>query len=560
MLDMNNLKKTLLAGFVLLAYTDILNNRSYDLVGVDKGYTNLKGYHYDKDKDMYDEVFSYKHEQKIHLVIPADFNGSGIVSYVLVTRKNDGTFDNHIYFRDRDETKHIGESLATPLLFTCPDDLRPQLLIQYSDGLKKVRISEDGELKTEDVDDYGRLHNEHTSAFVELDGSMKACLCLVIDNGNGKKSLRVFNNKDGEYVRYFEMDLPDEIGPIVFGDFNGNGMNDMAFIQRSGTKYVLKIYFNSTSRVGNTNKLLGGFIPTQINSTVFSEGDMEIVDLSLMFPNCTPILKSEEHFGGMPYGIFSADLRAKGKVDFFIVMKDIDGSTRVGALENHSEPGKALFEKAEYHDDIHKLKNVISISCCDYNSRGREAVFVNRVVDNEAVLEVYENNLSKENLKLSLSAIYPRHEAYGCAIPGVSYLISYCDGEKVHISSQMAYSTYVHLKHHVAYIGLGTMNLIVDILMIGTPGSNTSPYAGPYAINSIAIPNTDLVVYLQENGNYTVEAHFIVGEHFKTIIIALFGVAFVNLIFIVLLRLKDIRRMKMANSKDALRPLFSTLK
>ncbi|CAD25859.1 hypothetical protein [Encephalitozoon cuniculi GB-M1] len=560
MVDFGASRKTLLTGFILLAYSDILNSRTYDLVGVDQGYTTFKGYHYNAEKDMYDEVFSYKHKEKIHLVIPGDFTGTGSVSYVLVTKKGPGEFDSYIYFRDHDESKHLGESTSAPLLYACPEDLRPQLLMQCSSGLKKVRVDEDRNVIKEPVDEYGKLHRDHTSAFVELDGSMKACLCLVVDDGNGGKLLRVLSNRNGEFVNYFEMSLPNEIGPIVFGDFNGNGMNDMAFVQKSGEKYLLKIYFNSTSRVNRRRRrLLGGFLPHQVDSTVFSEGDMKVVDLSEEFPNCTPVLKSDDHFEGLPYGIFNADLRAKGRLDFFIVMKDMDSITRIGVLENNSVPDDIQLEKAEYHEDLFRLKNVISISCCDYNNKGREAVFLNRVVDNDAVVEAYRNDLSKENLKLSLSTIHPENQKYGSVVPGVSYLVSYGDGERIIISNQVPYSTFVHLKHHVAYIGLGTINLIVDSLMIGTPGKSGSPYAGPYVIDSIAIPNTDLVVYLGKNEKYTVEAHFIVGDHFRTIIGTLLVVAGVNLAFILLLQYRDRRRIIRAKNMDKLHPLFSTL-
>lgn len=560
MVDFSASRKTLLTGFILLAYSDILNNRTYDLVGVDQGYTTFKGYHYNSEKDMYDEVFSYKHKEKIHLVVPGDFTGTGNVSYALVTKKGPGKFDIYMYFLDQDEAKYLGESIAAPFLYACPDDLRPQLLIQYNDGLKKVRIDEDRNIIKDSADEYGKLHRDHTSAFVELDGSMKACLCLVVDDGHGGKLLRVLSNRNGEFVNYFEMRLPNEIGPIVFGDFNGNGMNDMGFVQKSGEKYLLKIYFNMTSRVDEGGKrLLGGFLPHQADSTVFSEGNMKVIDLGEVFPNCTPVLKSEDHFEGLPYGIFNADLKAKGRQDFFIIMKDIDNSTKVGVLENNSVPDDIQFEKAMYNEDLFNLKNIISISCCDYNNKGREAVFLNRVVDNSAVVEAYKNDLSKENLKLSLSTIHPGQQKYGSVVPGVSYLVSYGDGERIIISNQMPYSTFVHLKHHVAYIGLGTINLIVDSLMIGTPGKSGSPYAGPYVIDSIAIPNTDLVVYLGKNEKYTVEAHFIVGEHFKTIIGTLLIVAGVNLAFILLLQYRDRRRMIRAKNMDKLHPLFSTL-
>ncbi|ADM12460.1 uncharacterized protein Eint_101350 [Encephalitozoon intestinalis ATCC 50506] len=560
MVDFGASKKTLLTGFILMAYSDILNNRTYDLVGVDQGYTTFKGYHYNAEKDMYDEVFSHKHKEKIHLVIPADFTGTGNVSYILVSKKGPEKFNIYIYFRDYDESRYLGESITVPLLYACPDDLRPQLLVQYSDGLKKIRIDESGNMIKEPADEYGKLHKEHTSAFVEVDGSMKACLCLVLDDGHGGRLLRILSNRNGEFINYFEMKLPDEIGPIVFGDFNGNGMNDMAFVQKNGEKYLLKIYFNTTSRVGDGDKrLLGGFLPHQIDSTIFSEGNMKVIDLSEEFPNCTPVIRSEDHFEGLPYGIFNADLRAKGRQDFFIIMKDIDSSIRIGVLENNSNPDDIRLGKAEYNEDIFGLKNIISISCCDYNNKGREAVFLNRVVDNNAVVEAYKNDLSKENLKLSLSTIHPGLQKYGSVVPGVSYLVSYGDGERIIISNQTPYSTFVHLKHQVAYIGLGTMNLIVDSLMIGTPGKNGSPYAGPYVIDSIAIPNTDLVVYLEENEKYTVEAHFIVGDHFKTIIGTLLIVAGVNLAFILLLQYRDRRRIIKAKNMDKLHPLFSTL-
>lgn len=554
------LKKTLLGGFILLGYTDILNKRTYDLVGVDQDRRKFQGYSYSIDEKAYKKEFEYSHTSNVHLVIPADFTGEGSVSYVLVTREGDGRYSNWIYFRDDNKKENLGESTAVPLLYADAEDLRPQLLIQRSGSLERVRIGKDRSVTRDTVNEYGRLHKDHSSAFVDVDGSMKACLCLVVVGERSDKMLKILSNKREGFTECFTMDLPENIGPLVFDDFNGDGMNDMAFVQKENGEHFLKIYLNTNSRIKDAKqkRRSAGFLLQDPSTRIFSDAKVVVANLSEMFPDFEPVLSSKD-FGGIQCGIFTADLRAKGKPDIFLSMKNKDGNTRVVALENQSTLEAVKFGTPSYGKDLSEVTNIISMSCCDYNNTGREAIFLNRVEGGSPSLEAYENDLSKENLKLSLSTILPEVEKqmYGSGIPGVSYLVSCEGGKRIILSSQMSYSTFVHLKHPSAYIGLGTMSLIIDGLVVGVPGHDA--YNELYVMDSIAIPNSDLIVYIRKNGNYSVESHFVIGDHFRTIICVLLTVAGVNLVFILLLQYRDRRRVVKAKNLDKLHPLFSTL-
>lgn len=555
MFDLSSKKKALMESFILLAYSDILNKRTYDLIGVGDDRKRLKGYNYDIDKKDYISAFTYNHDKDIHLVIPADFTGEGTTCYLLVTKKNDGSYSNEIYRRGKEGTIEVGDTNAVPVLYASPDDLHPQLLLQQDNGLISVRIKPDGSVETdEEFKDYGELHEDHTSAFVSLDASMKAYLCLVLEE-DSKKVLRILPTKreEGEAALRSlpKIDLPDDIGPLVFEDFNGNGVNDMAFVCCEGSSYMLRIYSSSGSESGRSKN--AGLIRGCLNNL------HKEVNISKEFPGLTPVLKSDDEFGEIPYGIFTADLRAKGRPDFFFIMKDKDGDKKVVALENHSTPSEFIFKVPDYNKELSAITNVISISCCDYNNTGREAVFINRIDEDSGkpMLYVYQNNLSKENLKLSISTILPKvgKQKYGSGIPGVSYLLE--NKDRTIIANQMSYSSFVHLKHPATYIGLGTMSFIIDTLVIGVPGYGD--YAGLYKIDSVVIPNTDLIVYIKEKGDYSVEAHFFIGDHFKTVIGVLITVAGANLIFVLVLQYRDRRRVVKAKDMDKLHPLFSTL-
>lgn len=557
MLKFEEGKKLVQTYFILLAYSDITNKRTYDLIGVGQDPRNLVGYGYDLKEEVYKEIFNYKHVSDVHLVIPADFTSEGATSYVLVTREG-SRYSNYMYFGDG-KAENLGYSTCVPFLYVDPLDLHPLLLIQRENTLESVRISKEKTIVSKEIRGYGRLHTEHTSTFIDLDGSMKACLCLIVEEDNAKM-LKVLSNRREGFLECFKMELPDDIGPVIFDDFNGNGMNDMAFVEKKNGEYYLKIYLNQNSRVESAKdgKLLRGYLLPNPSTMIFSDDKSVTINLKTMFSGFTPVLKAEPHFGKTPYGIFSADPRAKGRPDLFFIMKNKDDETRVVVLENLSTPSETLFRPAEYNDALSSLSNVISISFCDYNNRGREAFFLNRIVDGAPVIETYENDLSKVNLKLSLSAILPGvpRQSYGSAIPGVSYLISYDGGKKLIISNQMSCSSFVHLRHHVAYIGLGDI-LLIDSLVIGVPGHDL--YSGPYMIDSIATPNTDLIVYIRENEDYSVESHFIIGDHFKIIISVLGAVAVMNIVFIALLQYRDRRRVVRAKDTDKLHPLFSTL-
>lgn len=556
-------KTTLLKSFILLAYSDILNTRTYDLVGVDsRDSTVLKGYRYNVNKKTYQsqETFSYSHGREVHMVIPGDFRGNGSTDYVLVTKTGDGSYSSSIYVRD-DEKREIGlgTSNAPPMLYASPASLRPQLLMQTSSGLKSMWLDKNENLQEEAVS-YGELHPEHTSAFVDVEGTMKASLCLVTAEDGGR-SLKILANRKEGFQEIFKMGLPHDMGPIVFEDFNGNGMNDMAFVTMEEGKYQLIVHTNTNSRIDDAEKktLLGGYVLSSPTTQIFSDKEYRaVIDLDDLFPDLTPVVRSK-HFQDMPSGIFTADLTAKGKPDIFLIMENKQGETCVAVLENVSTPSSVDFRVSKKLETLSSIKNVISMSCCDYNNKGREAIFLNRVENGEAVLEAYENDFSKENLKLTLSTILPGvpKQQYGSGVPGVSYLLSYKNGSRIFVANQMSYSSFVHLKHSSAYIGLGLSSLIIDQLVIGVPGHGL--FGGPYRIGSAAIPNTDLIVYLKENQDYSVESHFIIGEHFRTIIGVLVTVAAVNLVFILLLQLRDRRREVQAKNMDKLHPLFSTL-
>jgi integrin alpha FG-GAP repeat containing protein 1 len=580
-------EKRLLKAFLLMAFAVVddpkkgkSKHRTYDLVGVEEGRLNrLLGYKARVGEEGYDHdpELRYDHHEEIHLVVPCAFLKNQATGYLLVSRRGRREFSNHIYFpaegKEKEELLDIGKSASIPLLYADPETLHPVLLVQRSSTrIESVRIKS----KSKDIPpesevmapEYGPLSSDHSSASVDVVGDLKSDLVLMVGEG-GQRKLRILRNLPTGFKQIHEMKLPGTMGPMIFGDFRRTGMNDMAFVCEENGKHLLRIYYNRNSRdcvqlVDNSRfDTNDKFVPE-----IYTDSDMFEADLKEVVGSRRPVFDTGDAYGKIPCGIFAADPHANNKLTFFLTMLE-EGSGNekerrvVVALSPVVKDGRIEeLVVPEGFTDISKLRGVYSVACADYNNTGREAVLVNRLLNNEVSLFAFKNELSKENLKLSLTSIFPMAEkeakCYNCEVLGVSYMISYSIYEKVNIiGSQQSQSSFLHLRHPTAYLGLSQNNYIVDNLIIGAPGRGK--FNALYIISSAVIPNTDLIFYLKEGGKCLVESHFILGPHFRRILTVLGTVGVVNLIVVLLFHSRD--RMKRTSSRSAsnMHPLFSTL-
>lgn len=569
--------KNLIEKFILLAYADIFNNRTYDMVGIEEDPTVLRGYSFDNSSKKYHPVLEFKHAYDIHLVIPCDFDGTGETSYLLVSKDGD-TFRNTIYFRSTKETVALADTVAAPFLYT-NEDLRPCLLLQLPDRVvscviedKKPEITNfeyytdlNAKKKTTFENDV-KVHPRHTSVFTDLTGNLKPDLGLVISKG-GVMMLRILENTTKGFVHIQDLDVSKARSPLVFLDLNGNGTNDLFFIGQNGNgDYEVVVYFNNNERINikEYRKGLNFVKNVRRSDTVFSNDNVMVDLFSTYFTLFTPVFKLDGE-ADLLSGLYVADPKANGTKDVFIRVKNNENVQIIVALSiKRSDVGNKVsfvvdtdFEFLKKGEKADSRSRIHSISFADIEGVGREAFVINDVENGTSNLYMHHNELSKENMKLSLSTIIPglSKGKYGCTLPGVSYLISYDSGKKLAIAAQMTQSSFLHMNHLGAFTGLGMVILFIDNLMISLPASG---YKIEY-IRTRVIPNMDLILYPDLRGNFQIESYFRVTKHLNTILIVLITVASVNLIAVFYFFQKDRRRRKEAKSVDHMQPLFATL-
>jgi integrin alpha FG-GAP repeat containing protein 1 len=577
--------KVLLRNFLLLAFAfidgptvDKEKNRTYDLVGVSEdNHRMLLGFKAKVGEDGYEDhpKIKYTHKSDIHLVIPCAFlRESKSMSYLLVCRGGSG-FTNHIYFPpeadEEEKILNIGSSTSIPLLYADPETLQPLLLIQRSGKVESVRIETKENFDAVTMPSkYGPLSSNHSSAFVDVVGDLKADLALMVGEGSSRK-LRILRNLPTGFEQVHELGLPRAMGPMMFGDFRKTGMNDLAFVYtNSRGKAALRVYYNNNTRecIQMVNKTHFS-TSNKFNEKIYTEDNVfekELEDLGIKY---APVFDTGGSYGSIPCGTFVADLHANNKLLFFLTMKE-EGSWRAGerklicAIRPVVKGGRIEdLEIPKSLEGISNIRGTFSVTCADYNNTGREAILINYITEDKMVLASFKNDLSKENLKLSLTSILPtsakRRKCYGCVTQGASYLALYSVYEKTSIiGSQMSQSSFLHLRHSTAFLGLSQNNYIVDNLVIGTPGRGEK-LDSLYTISSAVIPNTDLVFYLGEKGKCFVESHFIIGPHTKKILMVLLTVGLVNLIVVLLFQSRDRMKRTRSRSADNMHPLFSTL-
>ncbi|KAF9764315.1 hypothetical protein NGRA_0665 [Nosema granulosis] len=549
--------------FVLLAYTDLFNKRAYDMVGTTKNPKELVVYSYDRDNKEMKQTYTYKHTSDIHAVIPSSFDDSKRGSLLLITKNQDGTFENNILFTESNTVLKLPNTTAAPLLLSKDLTLKPILLLQKKNGLITVEFDNQGKYtenpETSILEKGEKIHKDHTSTFVDLTGDHKADLALVTEKDKFKY-LKVLKNTSNGFKKFFVMKLPEKTGPLIFNDLNKNGMNDLAFVSFEDGKYYLNVYFNTNSRTDpmaykSSEK---GLEFENLNAKIFSGASDFVIkqDLSHLSSGQVEFRLSCEVLGNVPSGIFDTDIDLDKNIEIFLIADKNKEGDIVFPLKFN--PEKNEFDINKDMKTIMSEKNVISFSACDYKNEGRELWVVNKIDNNNPQVKIFPNILRPENMKISVTTVLDKTKTlYGCGIAGTSYLLSYDEGTNISIGNSLPPGPFLHLKNQTTTFGLGCRTFHINILRSTVP--SYGDYKETYVVKYDIVQNFDLIVGIGKHGDYNIRAFIIADIYLVKIISVLITVIILNFIIVGILHFRHARKQREARTRDSMHPLFRSL-
>ncbi|TBU07981.1 hypothetical protein CWI36_0199p0020 [Hamiltosporidium magnivora] len=499
---------TICEDFILLAYGDVENKRKTDFIGTSLDKRTMMVYSYCRNSNTYKKILqSEVFDDEIEHIIPADFDMSGKISFLLIFRTGI-LYRNKILFQEK-AINNLPNTERIPILFA-DLELQPCLLVQINKEIKLLHKITKENFKIEKFLEIEDLSLSHSSSFVDVDGDLKADL-IFVTNENDNNKIVIFTNSNMNYERSPNEILIGKTGPIVFGNFVGDGSNDIAYISEENKNWYLNILINKKLKFcSNKNKEKcidwQENIGTKATDWGF-EKDSEYhirIPLKRFYKDLIPITFLKE-IGNIPGGITVTDLNMDGRPDLILTFFDKKLNSNVfRILENTGEFGENLFRPVTYETFLYKMKGILSVSSADPENIGTEGLVINREYDGTYILEYSRNYLGSGNLKLSAITILPEtsKKAYGSAIPGVTYFFELYETSDIRIMTQMSQSSFLHLQHPAVFFGLGTLNLLVDEIFISLP--MTSSYKNIYSIDNKIIPNSDLVLK-PENTKIAVE-------------------------------------------------------
>lgn len=541
--------------FILMSYSDSHKYLTNDLVGCSGDKRSIVVYKANRRTSEYELYFCKRLEKDADIctIIPADYDSSGNISYLIVSREESRRYANVIYFhhKDRDSldtqmhamsVEDIGETDSVPLLFAL-HSMETVLLVQSESKtyICKYDNSKGRCIKTEVCgSEIKRLHHLHTSGFIDVTGDSRPDLVLECEK-DGARVLEIYNLDVYNNLNHIEsLNLPREIGPIAFADFNKSCHVDIAYVSREGANFYLNVVFNLKNRANRG----------RIYDNTMEDEDLFVRQLIVNDEkDYEPVIVCEET--GMPSGLFVVDLFCDSVQHIVLTMRNRkSGQFRILLMKNN---GEGRFSPVYNMFDEIPRRGLISISFSDILFAGRENLVVNfrdSTPNREYMLRLYKNNLSKNNYYFSsLACGNPtcsrKADSFGPPVPGVSYRYKILESNTVLVGHQLSQSTFPHLQHQYVFFGLGpSSSYLIDLESLGPPSFGYSARV----MSQKVIPNSKIVLYKERNGSVCMALNLSPGIQIRNILTTILLVS--SLLLLILLgffirrRKRERRRMK----------------
>lgn len=215
-------------GVIPLGYIADDKKRSIEIVGTDserkKIYVLLReeeGFSINTTIDLPSATLDY--------IVPIDIIVGGEREYIFLSQKEGKGFKIFKISKEDPVETFLGYSDSMPFLVSY-EDLDPSLFIQNEGSTYLYNLNK--RIFSKQTEPFGILQEMHSSGFVDTTGD--GISDLVLDTvKNGKRVIEVWVKKEEDFIPGGSFSLPDNSGPIVFGDFTGTGSIDILYLTNS---------------------------------------------------------------------------------------------------------------------------------------------------------------------------------------------------------------------------------------------------------------------------------------------------------------------------------------
>lgn len=559
--------------FILMGYGYANNEIITSMIGTDKSGKKIRVITYSKNEKQFKET-TYNIPEKIHFIIPVDVDHTGNLSFLLIFQDKKG-FNvkcHHPHMQD-------AESDVVKLVDICECDQIP-LIVAREDWNSCVLYQKEGKTYVYDIlaekhldfgkDVFGKISSDHSSGFVDIDGDLKPELVLV-EGTHKEKKIVIYTDSGSEFTKKESIDLSefDNVGPIVFGDFDVSGGTDIAFVSEKNGKFALNVLLNKRKRIKDKSQNEKNFFD-YTNHSKFTETSFEInndlyhikVDLSGV-SSFKPLIRGDKAMTDISCGISVADINLDSYPDILLSGK-IENKPFVLILENEYGRNKKnslsfMHHKFPLKHEKSTINNIISVSIADVLNDDEEYLVINYEVDSKYHIKYVKNNASKDFYKIS--AMTRLHKANDKTqqhmVPGISYKYYIEEDNVTRIGNQYAQSSFLHLQTSSLAFGLGSVNFLIDRFFVGVP--NTKGFSGIYEVKSKILPNSIVLFKPNNKGIVTVELYLRFSDYFMNILLVLLVVMVVNLVIVFYGYKKEVQKEKRNKRRETHLFNFSAL-
>ena len=476
---------------------------------------------------------------------------------ILVCKKNQSY---EVFFKllvDDYKEIFIGNSDRIPILFSY-DNWENYLILQ--NGNETQMYSYKDRLISRKMN-LPRLAPNHSSAFIDIDGDLKAELILITQEKD-KKAINIMQQVQNGYEIKEKILIPQITGPVVFADFDASGANDIAYISLENKEYFLNILYNCRNKLkgasknkaksnhSDHSKYMDRLFQTN-NSKFFYRKRLNL------FQNLQPMLQANDFLHNLPYGIIVSDINLDSYPDLLLTFKDANNTQYVRVLLNKKDKDdKHYFEPLQIQPN--DLSGILSASFVDLKGERKQGLVINRINNGIPVIQYIESNISKDYYKLFAITMSPqtKKDEYQGYVPGISYKLHNDETNMVRIGNQMSQSSFLHLQPPSVVFGLGSINYLIDNFYIGGPPSSQMNQI--YEVGTKILPNSYLVCKPHNKGVH-VELYISLAQYAYNIAYVFCLVLFLNCLFVIYSYRRDKLREKTAKKKESHLYNFSAL-
>lgn len=529
------------------------------------------------DKTKYQTIENNNFSNGVINVISQGFTEKAVP--ILVTTKADGQsekFSNHLGSFEEGDVKHIFDSDSTPMLISSPIDTKPVLVFSNNGALcfgKIVKTNNQNTINVFQTAEIDRIpKGVHTSDFLDLTGNRRADLVLHIRGENANQVSIVEIKPSTENTDKFNLnelqvvDLPKDIGPIIFTEVSSKTRADMVFVSHENGRYFLNLYKNVSFEDEPVDLLkdieaLKRFYEEKNPTKVYDKKAHVQFDLTAHLGSYTPVLKDEN---GVPAGIFFADLTGKGRKSIFLIANDPNSSTkmpksRIIMLEYNTKNSNFDIQES-FEEKLQILDHIKSITVFDNKDSGVEHLLLNTCKTSGGSIDEYELKLAVQKQEFErvgitiLSRLNLKNDEVSFIL-GTSFILIYENEEEIIKSNLSFQSSYPSLQKHRAFEGLGSTNLFINNLCLWIP--NADEKKCKVDSPTYLVPNTFAVLTFDGNG-WKIQSFFS-NRFFRQTFVSLLIILLIFVMIYAFLCIQDKKKYKIVMKHDSMKRVFDTL-